>query len=440
MAIVEWESNPSLLFDKYYFNGGSRVGGYANEGYRDFGVPHECTFRHVMALKPESVLELGCGRGYVGKRLEDAGVHYMGLEISRHCWMTRVCDPIKVHDLCKTPWPIRSGDAVAIGDGAGDGVFDLNFSIATLEHVPEERVPEVIREMIHHCRRGFHGIDFGAKDDGFDKTHCTLRPKEWWEAQFREHAPGWPVEIVDKELLEILPPFHPGHVPPEWDLEPYFNGIDTNELKLNIGSFTTMFYQGWTNLDIADLGQFAAQNRYKFLRCDVKTGIPCNTGVVSAISSNHFLEHLDWKGGLDFLRECRRVVKPDGAMRLGVPDVYELARLYVNDVHKADGTFCGGEYGLIDHEGMAAFDELSIEPRAVPTPACRFWDLVFNGHQAGYDWHTLKWQLEQAGWTPYLTDFRKPGADHPVLKQMQKECLDMLPGLTLFVDCLPVVG
>ena len=84
---------PEELFDREYFNGGKKVGGYAREGYWDYPV-HWITARHVLARSPMSVLELGCGRGYLLKRFQDLGISSVGLEVSRHCYLTRVCDDI----------------------------------------------------------------------------------------------------------------------------------------------------------------------------------------------------------------------------------------------------------------------------------------------------------------------------------------------------------
>ncbi len=36
------------MYDKFYFNGGGKVGGYAREGYRDFAV-HNITFNHIFS-------------------------------------------------------------------------------------------------------------------------------------------------------------------------------------------------------------------------------------------------------------------------------------------------------------------------------------------------------------------------------------------------------
>lgn len=405
---------PEVLFAKSYWNGGSEFGGYKNDqfgaAFRDFAC-HEITSRHILARKPASVLELGAARGYLGWRLKSAGIPWTGLEVSKHCWLTRCCDGIIQHDLCNVPWPFK--DHIE--------EHDLNFSIAVLEHIPEQHVPAVIKEMARTCKRGLHGVDFGAKDDGFDKTHCTLRSKDWWEAQFAQHAPEWPVEVIDKELLEIPPPFHPGHVPPEWDLTGYYEGSD-GLTKLNLGSYTTMHHNGWVNLDIHDLLPFAAQNRYKFVRADFRQGIPWQTGTVDLVSSNHCLEHLDYAQGLNFLRECRRAIKPTGAMRIVVPDTSILV----------DGYTCESDPSL------DRFDEINDGAAALPTQAAKLWTLLFSGHQAAYDWKTLEWQLKNSGWVPKLASFGK--AAFPQTEKITREVIDMMPELSLYVDSIPLVG
>ena len=42
---------------------------------------------------------------------------------------------------------------------------------------------------------------------------------------------------------------------------------------------------------------------------------------VDEIYSCHMLEHLDKKNGRNFLKECRRVLKVGGTIRLEVPDI-----------------------------------------------------------------------------------------------------------------------
>ncbi|HTY43056.1 MAG TPA: hypothetical protein VMH79_14375 [Thermoanaerobaculia bacterium] len=52
---------------------------------------------------------------------------------------------------------------------------------------------------------------------------------------------------------------------------------------------------------------------------DVRRGLPF-AGVAS-IYAEHFLEHLAFDDGLRFLAECRRVLAPDGVLRLSTPNL-----------------------------------------------------------------------------------------------------------------------
>lgn len=400
--------SPESLFDKVYFNGGGKVGGYAREGMWDFPV-HEITARHILARNPKSALELGCARGYILKRLQDAGVTAVGLEVSKHCYLTRVASNVIRGSLCQ-PWPLRNAkDGFTEGHNHPDQ-YDLCYSIATLEHIPEQFVPHVIREMARTCQRGLHGIDFGGHDDGFDKTHFTLKPRAWWKEQFDKYAPDWPVEIVDKEDLER------GLFPAE-----VMQG--DGKIKLNCGSFTTMYHHGWINLDQHDLGGYAQANGYRYQRHNILTGLPFPTQTVDLIMAHHFLEHLSYTDGLQFLRECRRVLKPSGAMRIVVPSACRLINRYENDP-----------------ENLAEYDEINDECAAAKTAAGKLWALLHNGHSAGYDEETLAYYLEEAGFEPEPSHHREQSElPHPAIAQILRETCEMDFGLSLFMNAFPKV-
>lgn len=56
------------------------------------------------------------------------------------------------------------------------------------------------------------------------------------------------------------------------------------------------------------------------VRHDLRQPIPLPDGSVTRILTEHFLEHLDRAAIAALLTECCRVLKPDGLMRLAVPD------------------------------------------------------------------------------------------------------------------------
>lgn len=379
-AVSGWtRAERSRAYNREYFDGArGGFGGYAREGYWDYPV-HWVTFREIMKREPTSVLEIGSARGYVLKRIEDVGVRVKGLEISEHCFHTRVVQDIMTWDITETPWPIR------------DKEFDLCFSNAVLEHIPEDKIEDIALEMERTCKRGLHGISF--EDDDFDKTHTTLHGPSWWS----ERLPRFH-EIVDKESLEQGPVDPPGP-----------DGLT----KINVGSFTTMFHHGWTNMDVHALDGWANPYGYIYRQHDVRQGLPYAPASVDMIYGCHFLEHLTYQEGLGFLRESKRVMRPGAILRLIFPDAGMLTRKFL------DGSL--GQYDEVN-EGCARSH----------SQAEKLWSLLFSGHNSTYDWNAIETVLGEAGFTRIQRmGFRKSGSP-----TMLAQTLDMFPTLSLYVEAI----
>lgn len=62
---------------------------------------------------------------------------------------------------------------------------------------------------------------------------------------------------------------------------------------------------------------------------DIRKPLPFEDGTVDAVYASHVLEHLDFEEGTRLLRECRRVLKPGGVVRIVVPDLEDLCRFYL---------------------------------------------------------------------------------------------------------------
>ena len=74
---------------------------------------------------------------------------------------------------------------------------------------------------------------------------------------------------------------------------------------------------------------------------DVRAGLPF--AGVSSIYAEHFLEHLTLDEGLGLLAECRRVLRPDGVLRLSTPNLdwvlathYKTAGDWPDDERRTD--------------------------------------------------------------------------------------------------------
>jgi predicted SAM-dependent methyltransferase len=368
---------------KYFDGGRGAVGGYAREGYWDYPV-HWNTFGHVMLRNPESVLEIGCARGYVLKRIEDAGVRAAGIEVSEHCYQTRVTEAVRVFDVTQTPWPFA------------DKEFDLSFSMAVLEHIPEQHMAEVAAEIKRVSKRGLHGVDFGDHDDGFDKTHCLFRDAAWWTALL---GPGQ--EVFEKDVLEKDPGIQASKT--IFPAEP--------AAKANLGSFTVMFHHGWVNVDVKDLSEFASKHRYFFKQADLSQGVPFPDGHLELVNVSHFLEHLPYSGGEKFLKDLYRSMKPGALVRISVPDTKGLAAKYV-----------AGK--------ISEFDELGNEAGA--GDSVKFYELLAGGHLAFYDEESLVKAVKWAGFK--LVESRKFRESRS--REILKETRDMFPGVSIFVEAV----
>jgi predicted SAM-dependent methyltransferase len=184
-------------------------------------------------------------------------------------------------------------------------------------------------------------------------------------------------------------------------------------VKLNVGSFVSMF-PDWRNSDIIPgLEQYAQQHGFTYSRWSMADPIPYDDGIVDLIFSCHALEHVPRDVAAHFLRECHRVLKPGGIVRLLVPDAEVLCKAYL------DGN-------------LGQFDEwLTPEMKVAPDPA-KLWEIMCANHRALYDWRTLYADLTAAGFGKVCrAEFGKSRS--PV---MQAEAKDLYPGLSLIVEAV----
>lgn len=77
---------------------------------------------------------------------------------------------------------------------------------------------------------------------------------------------------------------------------------------------------GWGNLDL-DGGPGS-------IAFDLTHPLPKPAGSVRFIYSEHFIEHLTQAFGASLLRECRRVLRSDGVLRISTPDLRFLVEVY----------------------------------------------------------------------------------------------------------------
>lgn len=90
--------------------------------------------------------------------------------------------------------------------------------------------------------------------------------------------------------------------------------------KLQIGAGFTKL-DGWLSTDLEPRDKTSA-----FL--DATKPFPFEDRTFDYVYSEHMIEHIPWKDGLFMLRECLRVLKPGGGLRVATPDLEVLMALY----------------------------------------------------------------------------------------------------------------
>jgi len=84
----------------------------------------------------------------------------------------------------------------------------------------------------------------------------------------------------------------------------------------------------WLNFDFRELTP-------DVLPHDLRTPLPLPDASCAAVYSSHVLEHFNRAQAPRFLRECWRVLRPGGILRLVVPDLETIARLYLENLQAA---------------------------------------------------------------------------------------------------------
>lgn len=366
-------------FEREYFEGKAYLG-----IYRDFPC-HYLTAEKVLERKPISALEIGGARGFVSRLMNNHGIPTTCMDISEYCYQNRAIDKFVKHDATKAPYPFRHKE------------YDLCFSVAVLEHIPEERLDLAIAEMARVSKRGLHAVTFTIEPNDIDKTHVTMHSKAWWMERFSKLAQNYPVEIVDKEEFE------------DGIIDVTKVAPSDGLVKLNVCSFTNMFHYGWINIDVLNLRAFALKNGYIFNRCDVTTGLPYPDNSVDVILASHLLEHFSREYGKNFLRECLRVLKDDGVLRLAVLDSKQLAAIFLKDeIRKLQ---------------EAAIDNSEDDADAL-------FHILLDEHKTIYDSDGLKKILEGLGFVAFQCT--TPFASYS--KAIEKQTFPLHPSVSVYVE------
>ena len=155
--------------------------------------------------------------------------------------------------------------------------------------------------------------------------------------------------------------------------------FEENEIrKLQIGAGPTVI-DGWLSTDIEP----RRDNNTIFL--DATQVFPFDDNTFDYIYCEHVIEHINWEAALHMLKECKRVLKPSGKVRIATPDLAVLIELY-----RGESPASKQYIQWITDRFLPGIDEYSST--FVINNAFRNW-----GHQFIFDDATIRKAMTQAG-------------------------------------------
>jgi len=101
-----------------------------------------------------------------------------------------------------------------------------------------------------------------------------------------------------------------------------------NKIKyLNLGC-GKRYHKEWTNIDFVKTGDgVIAHNLLK--------GIPFEDEQFEVVYHSHVLEHFSKEDAIKFIKQCHRVLQPNGIIRIAVPDLEQIVRQYLKAMESA---------------------------------------------------------------------------------------------------------
>lgn len=124
-----------------------------------------------------SILDVGCGRGFVLRHLQAIGFkHVQGFEYGPLGEIRPVVPLVKWADLTvRLPVPDNSWDLVAC--------------VGVLSHLPEHLVDQAIREL-YRVTGAVLLTNILTEDHPMQKHHLTIKPASWWKPRFAKVGYG----------------------------------------------------------------------------------------------------------------------------------------------------------------------------------------------------------------------------------------------------------
>ena len=213
-----------------------------------------------------------------------------------------------------------------------------------------------------------------------------------------------PLFFLPEYLIQIL----------KFETLAYFGSMFSKSLKfksgekifINLGSGSSAI-KGFINIDFFNVKNIDYS-------ADIRKPLKIDSGVVSGILCEHTIEHLTYTQAQHILNECYRVLKPNGVIRIILPD---LSIFIENYSAKNERWFKGWESLMF----INSEDEIRSRRRlSSPMEAISFVTQEY-GHLSAWDEETIAIYLRRAGFSKIMPTKYRVGQVDALLVDLDAE-------------------
>jgi len=251
--------------------------------------------------------------------------------------------------------------------------------------------------LFHFCHHGFQErrSSASAKQNVTSPKRLTNDPAQTDAIDTPSAAPEDLATLTPRQLIA-------SYVSGNGPIRPLPDGSRCIEL----GSGGAPRPPGWLATDLDPLG-------HAILHLDVTHPFPIDDRSFDFVYSQHMIEHLTFFEGHSMLRECFRILKPGGRIRVVTPSISFLTHL------------CSGRTSSIEDKYIQWAVETFVPDAPKVMPAFVFNNFVRGwGHQFIYDRSALELSLADAGFVD-ITECEISQSEHEVFRNL--ETVDRMP-------------